>query len=48
MVVFIYGSMVWGIFPYDWTISFESHIFGALTGFILSFLIKNKMLLSKR
>ena len=28
LVVFLYGSMVWGIFPYDWTISFESHFFG--------------------
>lgn len=37
MVVFIYGSMVWGIFPYDWTISFESHLFGALTGIALAY-----------
>ena len=36
-VVFLYGSMVWGIFPYDWTISFESHLFGALTGIILAY-----------
>ena len=26
-VVFLYGSMVWGIFPYVWKISFESHFF---------------------
>ena len=37
LVVFLYGSMVWGIFPYDWTISFESHFFGAVTGTILAF-----------
>ena len=28
--------MIWGIFPYDWSISFESHFFGALTGFVLA------------
>lgn len=37
LVVFLYGSMVWGIFPYDWTISFESHFFGALTGVVLAY-----------
>ena len=40
LVVFIYGSMVWGIFPYDWKISYESHLSGALTGFILSIIFK--------
>ena len=37
LVVFLYGSMVWGIFPYDWTISFESHFFGAITGTVLAY-----------
>jgi membrane associated rhomboid family serine protease len=37
LVVFLYGSMVWGIFPYNVNISWEGHFFGALTGFILSF-----------
>ncbi len=41
-VVFLYGSMVWGIFPYDWTISFESHLFGALTGIILAYFTRNE------
>ena len=35
-VVFLYGSMVWGIFPYDWKISFESHFFGSITGTVLA------------
>ena len=42
LVVFIYGSMVWGLFPYDWTISHESHISGAITGFILSVFYKKQ------
>lgn len=36
LVVFLYGSLVWGIFPFDYKISWESHLFGALTGFFLS------------
>jgi hypothetical protein len=36
LVVFIYGSMIWGIFPYDWKISYESHLSGAVVGFMLS------------
>jgi len=41
-VVFLYGSMVWGIFPYDWRISFESHFFGAITGTILSYFYRKE------
>ena len=36
LVVFIYGSMIWGIFPYDWKISYESHLSGAIVGVVLS------------
>lgn len=36
-VVFLYGSMVWGIFPGDPGISFEGHFFGALVGVILAY-----------
>jgi len=42
LVVFIYGSMIWGIFPYDWKISFESHLSGAVTGLVLSRYYKNE------
>ncbi len=41
-VVFLYGSMVWGIFPYDWRISFESHFFGAVTGIILAYFYRKE------
>jgi membrane associated rhomboid family serine protease len=37
LVVFLYGSMVWGIFPIKERISWESHMLGAIAGFILSF-----------
>ena len=49
LVVFIYGSMIWGIFPYDWKISYESHLSGAIVGVVLSNILGRKMLhLSKR
>jgi len=36
LVAFAYGSMVWGIFPVDWKISFEAHAMGALSGVLLA------------
>lgn len=35
-VVFVYGSMVWGIFPIKVEISYESHFWGFIAGAILS------------
>jgi len=32
LVVFLYGGLVCGIFPYDFRISWESHLAGGLTG----------------
>ncbi|TAH40870.1 MAG: rhomboid family intramembrane serine protease [Bacteroidetes bacterium] len=34
LVTFLYGSLVWGILPVDQSVSWESHLFGALAGFI--------------
>ncbi len=42
LVVFLYGGLVWGIFPLEPQVSFESHFFGLLTGFLLAFVFKNK------
>jgi len=36
IVVFLYGSMVWGIFPIKHTISWESHMLGSVAGLILA------------
>lgn len=41
IVFFLYGSMIWGIFPGNADISYESHFFGGLIGFLLAFLLKN-------
>jgi len=41
LVVFLlYGGMIWGIFPTAPDISFEYHLFGALIGVLLGFLLK--------
>ena len=42
MVFFLYGSMVWGIFPRQPGISFESHFFGAAMGVALAIALRNR------
>lgn len=41
IVFFLYGSMIWGIFPQRQSVSFESHFFGAIVGVIMAFLLRN-------
>lgn len=41
IVFFLYGSMVWGVLPTEESISFESHLFGALMGVICAILFRN-------
>jgi membrane associated rhomboid family serine protease len=36
IVVFLYGSFIWGLFPIDPKISWEGHLMGAVSGTILS------------
>jgi membrane associated rhomboid family serine protease len=38
IVVFLYGSMIWGLFPIDPQISWDGHLMGALSGTILALL----------
>jgi membrane associated rhomboid family serine protease len=42
IVFFLYGSMIWGIFPLEPGISFESHFFGAIIGVVLAIVLKNR------
>jgi membrane associated rhomboid family serine protease len=39
-VAFVYGSMVWGIFPMQTHVSWQGHLSGLLTGVILAFLFR--------
>ena len=43
-VIFLYGSMVWGILPSAPRISWESHLMGTIAGIILAFYYKNEPL----
>ncbi len=36
LVVFVYGSLVWGIFPLQESVSWEAHLTGAAAGFALA------------
>ncbi len=36
IVVFLYGSMVWGVLPLRDEVSFESHLFGAIAGVLMA------------
>ena len=42
IVFFLYGSMIWGVFPSEPGISFESHLFGAMIGVALAIVLRNR------
>jgi membrane associated rhomboid family serine protease len=39
-VVFVYGSMIWGIFPLQEKVSWEGHLMGLISGILLAFYYK--------
>jgi len=42
LVVFLYGGLVWGVLPYDYKISWESHLLGGLTGFFTALIYRKE------
>jgi membrane associated rhomboid family serine protease len=40
VVFFLYGGMIWGVFPTEPNVSYESHLAGALVGVALAFLLR--------
>ncbi|MGE0078376.1 MAG: rhomboid family intramembrane serine protease [Bacteroidales bacterium] len=42
LVVFLYGGLIWGIFPIFPRISWEYHLFGGVCGFIASIMYRNQ------
>jgi membrane associated rhomboid family serine protease len=42
-VVFVYGSLVWGVFPGKTGMSWEGHLSGFLVGFVLSLVYKTSI-----
>ena len=41
IVVFLYGSMIWGVFPTKPTVSWEGHLSGLVSGIIVAIFFKN-------
>lgn len=41
-IVFLYGSMIWGIFPTKERISWEGHLSGMIVGIILAFVYRGR------
>lgn len=42
LVLFLYGGLIWGMFPIIPEISWESHLTGAIIGAVFAFLLRNK------
>jgi len=44
IVVFLYGGMIWGVFPLKWNVpySWESHLWGSIAGLALAVIYRNK------
>ena len=42
LVVFLYGGLVWGIFPLFKVISWEAHLFGSLSGILCAFVFRKE------
>lgn len=42
IVVFLYGGMIWGIFPWFKDTSWEGHLFGGMAGLLLSWMYRHK------
>lgn len=42
LVVFLYGSLIWGVLPFDYEVSWEGHLSGAIVGIALAILYLDK------
>jgi membrane associated rhomboid family serine protease len=42
IIFFLYGGVVWGVLPTQPGVSWESHLFGFLTGILLAYVYRNK------
>ena len=41
LVAFVYGGMVWGIFPFKERVSWESHLMGLVCGILMAFFFRS-------
>ncbi|CAN5510290.1 rhomboid family intramembrane serine protease [soil metagenome] len=42
LVIFLYGGMIWGMFPIFYGMSWEAHLFGAMSGFLLAWVYREE------
>jgi len=42
LVTFIYGGLIWGVLPIMQGISWESHLFGGISGIIMAFIFRKE------
>ena|ERR1017187_647939 len=42
LMVFLYGSLIWGVLPFQEKISWESHLLGAVAGLIVAFFLRKE------
>ena len=42
LVVFLYGSLIWGLLPFDYHVSWEGHLSGAIVGVALAILYRDQ------
>jgi membrane associated rhomboid family serine protease len=42
LVLVYYGGIIWGVLPLDPRISWEGHLFGALSGIFAAYIFKNR------
>jgi membrane associated rhomboid family serine protease len=48
IIVFMYGSMIWGVLPQEGNVSWEGHAGGAATGVLLAFFWRNKRIFGQK
>ena len=48
LVVFVYGGLIWGVLPKSGNVSWESHLFGFITGLILTYYFTDEIKKSKQ
>lgn len=48
LMVFLYGGMLWGVFPGQEGISWESHLFGGIAGLVLAWFFRRRYRQARR
>lgn len=43
LIIFLYGSLVWGIFPMQESISWEGHLMGGIAGVVVAFMYRKNL-----